>query len=97
MNAHHQSHVAQALAHYFGIDAHARFRELQLKRDLGLQPLNLVMFVLELEEADGPPFDFAALDSVVVVDDLLCVVDNWLSQRDAALRQEAALVVDWVA
>ena len=97
MNAHHESQVAHALAHYFGIDAHARFRELQLKRDLGLQPLNLVLFVLELEEADGPPFDFAALDAAVDVDDLIDLVSTWLSQRDAALRQEAALVVDWVA
>jgi hypothetical protein len=97
MNSRHDAHVAQALAHYFGVDAHARFRELLVKRDLGLEPLDLVLFVLELEEPDGPPFDFASLDHVVYVGDLLDLVSDWLRARDAALVDEAAQVVDWVA
>ncbi len=97
MNRHHDAHVAQALAHYFGIDAHARFRELHLKRDLGLEPLELVLFVLELEEPDGPPFDFASLDHVAYVSDLIDLLSDWLRARDRALVDEAAQVVDWVA
>ena len=97
MNCHHDARVAQALAHYLGIDAHARFGELQVKRDLGLEPLDLVLFVLELEEPDGPPFDFGSLDHVVYVNDLIDLVSAWLRQRDAALLDEAAQVVDWVA
>ena len=97
MNCHHDAHVARALAHYFGIDAHARFRELHVKHDLRLEPLDLVLFVLELEEPDGPPFDFGSLDHVVDVNDLVELVSAWLRQRDAALLDEAAQVVDWVA
>jgi acyl carrier protein len=93
----HDAHVAQAIAHYFAIDAHARFRELHVKRDLGLEPLDLVLFVLELEEADGPPFEFASLDGVVYVQDLITLLSDWFAARDALLREEDAQAVDWVA
>jgi hypothetical protein len=97
MNAHHDARVAQALTHYFGIDAHARFRDLHLKRDLGLEPLDLVLFALELEEADGPPFEFAALEHVVYVQDLIELLGRWFTVRDSALRDEAVEAVDCVA
>jgi acyl carrier protein len=71
---------------------------LDLRRDLGMDPLDLVLVALDLEEIEGDEFPVADLESVRTVADLERLVRIWLArptrQRDrptplsvAALRR----------
>ena len=92
----HSAHVAHALAHYLGITQGLGFRELRLKRDLGLEPLDLVLFVLELEDPEQQPFDYAELDGLDTVGQMVDLVGHWLGSAERASDSNAAFV-DWVA
>jgi hypothetical protein len=94
MSAHYEARVARALIHHFYIQSHERFRELRLKEDLGLEPLDLVLFVLDLEHTNDPPFDYAALDGATTVGELVTLVAAWFRVCDDARREQA---VDRVA
>lgn len=96
MNAHHDSRVEHAFIHYFGIHDSADLREQRLKADLGLEPLDLVLFVLELEQPDGPPFEFEACDNMSNVGELLERLQAWQDLADAEARRSGELS-DWVA
>lgn len=96
MNAHHDHHVEHAFVHYFGIKDVAGLRERQLKADLGLEPLDLVLFVLELEEPEGPPFEFESCDELTSVGDLFDHLRLWQDQSDEQARLSGELS-EWVA
>lgn len=82
MIARQESEVARALAEYLGEGrTNALFQRLELRRDLGLEPLDLVLFVLEFEEAEGLSFSFELLERVTTVGELVTTVANWIRER----------------
>jgi acyl carrier protein len=58
----------------------------RLEQDLGLDPLDLVLVVLRLEEIEEAEFPVADLETVMTVGDLVAVVRSWASpDRSASL------------
>ena len=74
--------VSASLAHYLGQGQTALFPRLELRRDLGLEPLHLVLFLLALEESDQFVFPFEELQYVSTVDELVQLVSAWLDDCD---------------
>ena len=74
-----QSKIVSYLAGYAGMKPTPQFGELDLQRDLRLEPLDLVLFGLDLEQTVESPFPFEALHHVKTVSDLLLVVTQWLA------------------
>jgi acyl carrier protein len=75
--------VRFALALHLSMDREHIEPEDRLEADLGLDPLDLVLVVLRLEEIENAEFPVAELESVVTVADLVAVVRAW-SQPDRA-------------
>ncbi|MBX3192409.1 MAG: acyl carrier protein [Labilithrix sp.] len=59
---------------------------LELERDLGLDPLDLVLIALGLEEAVGVEFPVALLEGVRTVGDVARLVSTWLGVVPALRR-----------
>jgi|SRR6185369_481698 len=74
--------VSQALAHYVGLGQSELFPRLELRRDLGLEALELVWFVTAFEEDQTLSFPFEQLEYVTVVDDLVQLLTEWLDDHD---------------
>lgn len=74
-----ESKIVSYLAGYAGMKPTPHFVELDLRRDLRLEPLDLVLFALDLEQGVKSPFPFEALHHVKTVSDLLLVVTQWLA------------------
>lgn len=89
MSTRRRSQVSSTLAHYLGLGQNELFPRLQLGRDLGLQPLDLVLFVIGFEESDGLDFPFAELEHVGTVDELVQLVTVWLEGVDRSERLAA--------
>ena len=79
-----RSKIVSYLASYAGMKPTADFGALDLHGDLRLEPLDLVLFALELEQNADSPFPFEALDHVKTVSDLLLVVTKWLADEARA-------------
>ncbi len=78
--------VRFALALHLSIDPIEIELEHRLEADLGLDPLDLVLVVLRLEEIEEAEFPVADLETVVTVADLVSVVREWSSgDRSATL------------
>ena len=83
-----QSKIVSYLASYAGTKATPQFGQLELRRDLQLEPLDLVLFGLDLEQSADSPFPFESLDHVKTVSDLLLVVMQWLADEARAAHAE---------
>lgn len=82
----HTEIVRFALALHLDADVTDIQLDHRLERDLGLDPLDLVLVVLRLEEIEGGELPVADLESVMTVRDLVDVVRSWASpDRSATL------------
>jgi acyl carrier protein len=82
MNEHRRSEVALSLARYVGAAPGEALARRELRRDLGLEPLDLVLFVLDLEESDRIAFRVEELADTVTAGDLIKTVSGWLEDHD---------------
>ncbi len=81
--------VRFALALHLDIDPEMISDAQELDRDLGLDPLDLVLIVLRLEELNEIEFPVADLEGIATVGDLAEVVRAWCSDcSDLCWRQE---------
>jgi acyl carrier protein len=71
--------VRFALALHLSVDPDRIEPDHRLEADLGLEPLDLVLVVLRLEEIEEAEFPVADLESVTTVADLVAVVRGWSS------------------
>jgi len=71
--------VRFALALHLSVDPEQIGPEHRLEADLGLDPLDLVLVVLRLEEIEDAEFPVADLEAVRTVADLVGVVRGWSS------------------
>lgn len=85
MSTSRSTEVLRALSHYLGVAQSELFPRLELKRDLRLQPLDVVWFVTALQDSDAPSFPFERLEQVELVGDLVQLLTSWLEQRDRVL------------
>ncbi|MBX3208565.1 MAG: hypothetical protein KF764_26265 [Labilithrix sp.] len=79
--------VSFALALHLGIDPAEVEVSHRLEADLGLDPLDLVLVVLRLEELGEVEFPVAELEGLRTVGDLVDVVRQWVHGPDT-LRSE---------
>jgi len=73
----HLEIVRFALARHVGIDPDGIEPGQRLEADLGLDPLDLVLVALRLEEIEDEEFPVADLETVTTVSDLVAVVRAW--------------------
>ena len=71
--------VRFALALHLSVDPDRIELEHRLEADLGLDPHDLVLVVLRLEEIEEAEFPVADLETVTTVADLVAVVRGWSS------------------
>lgn len=84
--------VCFALALHLDIDPFAVSESLLLDEELGLDPLDLVLVVLRLEELGDGEFPVADLEGIRTVGDLAKVVRSWCQGPDT-LRSEQAITL----
>jgi acyl carrier protein len=78
--------VQMTLGLHLRVDPGTIELEQDLELDLGLDPLDLVLVVLRLEELECAEFPIADLETVVTVGDLVALVRSWSSLgRSASL------------
>ncbi|MDF2692743.1 MAG: hypothetical protein K0S65_1126 [Labilithrix sp.] len=77
MRSNHLEIVCFALAFHLGIDPDQIEAAQRLEEDLGLDPLDLVLIVLRLEELGEVEFPVADLEGLQTVSDLVEVVAAW--------------------
>ena len=83
-----QAKILGLLATYVSLKPSELFTGLELRRDLQLEPLDVVLFALDLETGREPAFPFERLDGVRTVGELLTLVTGWLDE-DAREAREA--------
>ncbi len=81
-----QAHILGLLAAYVDLKPSQLITRLELRRDLQLEPLDVVLFALDLETGRELPFPFEALDGARTVADLLDVVSSWLEAEAREAR-----------
>ena len=90
MSGRRRSEVEISLAHYLGVAPGAWLGGRELHRDLGLEPLDVVLFVLDLEdsqgETEGLTFPFEQLEQARTAGELITIVASWLEQYDRGER-----------
>jgi hypothetical protein len=98
-----KSQVVSMFARHFGARAsgslvrgalpEGSLARVELQRDLGLEPLDVVLFVLSFKESDDMAFRIEDLEHVVTAGDLVDTVAGWLEQydRDERLADEEEL------
>lgn len=89
--------VRFALALHLSVDPDRIEPEHRLEADLGLDPLDLVLVVLRLEEIEGAEFPVADLETVTTVADLVAVVRGWSGAGRETLPPPSRLPVVRVA
>jgi hypothetical protein len=82
MSRHRRLEVALSLARYVGIAPTETLARSELQRDLGLEPLDVVLFVLSFQESDDTAFRFEDLEHVVTAGELVAIVASWLDEYD---------------
>ena len=87
----HLEIVRFALALHLRIDPEEIALEDRLEADLGLDPLDLVLVALRLEEIEEGEFPVARLEMVATVGDLVAVVRGW-SAMPASLAERETLL-----
>jgi acyl carrier protein len=76
--------VRAALGAHLGVEATAIGEWQSLDQDLDLDPLDLVLVVLRIEEAVGGCFPVGDLERVVTVHDLVELTTSWSAKVDEA-------------
>ncbi len=76
-----QAKVLGLLAAYVSLRPSELLTGFELRRDLQLEPLDVVLFALDLETGQEPPFPFEKLDGARTVGDLLNLVTGWLDEN----------------
>jgi len=74
------------LARYVAARLDDDFLRAELGRDLGLQPLDVILFVLSFSESDDPAFRWEELEHIVTAEDLITTVSGWLAEYDHGAR-----------
>jgi hypothetical protein len=86
MSGHRRSEVEISLAHYLGVAPGSWLGGRELHKDLGLEPLDVVLFVLDLEdsqgESQGLTFPFEQLEQTRTAGELITTVASWLEDYD---------------
>ncbi len=77
-----RSRASVALAHYLGLSESELVPWLELKRDLKLEPLDVVWFLAAAAPSECLSFPFEQLTQVRLVGQLLRLVDDWLDAND---------------
>ena len=72
--------VRAALGNYLDLKPTDIDTNAELERDLGLEPLDLVLIVFRLEEFADAEFSISDLEGVVTVGDLEALVREWLRE-----------------
>jgi acyl carrier protein len=85
----HAVMVRAALASQLEVPADSLGETQELERDLGLDPLDLVMVILRVEEAVGVEFPIALLDEAKTVGDVFTLVRSWLGVLPVLQRAAA--------
>lgn len=75
--------VCFSLALHLNIDPAAIHPLMSLEGDLGLDPLDLVLVVLRLEELGDAEFPIADLEGIHTVNDLACLLRSWSQAKVA--------------
>lgn len=83
MDSDHVEIVRFALAFHLEIDIAEVHLAQRLEEDLGLDPLDLVLVVLRLEELGDIEFPVADLEGIRTVSDLVDVVRAWCADPEA--------------
>ena len=81
--------IRNAVAAHLDIEPSQLEPSHDLRKDLGLDPLDLVLVVLRLEDDADVEFPVAELEHVDTLDDLARLVRRW-SKREASLRASRA-------
>jgi len=76
-----QSSVRLAIARHIDVPPSELRSTHHLSRDLGLDPLDLVLVALRLEEGADVEFPIAELESVHTVDDFAELVQAWAERE----------------
>jgi hypothetical protein len=87
MSQHRKSQVRSKLARYLHVVPDRSFDRAELQRDLGLEPLDVVLFVVSFEESEDVAFQIEELENVA--SELINVVSHWLEQHDREERLAA--------
>jgi acyl carrier protein len=87
MNDHLDDVVRRAVAHHLGIDPTAIDRFHHLRHDLHLQPLDIVLIVLAIEDAERIELPIAQLDSIATVASLTTLVRRVCAAARHAYRR----------
>jgi acyl carrier protein len=83
--------VRSALSAHLGLPRDFFGNDQDLTADLGLDPLDLVMVALHLEEAVGIEFPVALLEEADTVGDIVALVRIWLGGLPSVRRATAQL------
>jgi hypothetical protein len=90
MSGRRRSEVEISLAHYLGVAPGAGLGRRELHKDLGLEPLDVVLFVLDLEDSQGQTqgltFPFEQLELARTAGELIDTVAGWLEDYDRSER-----------
>jgi uncharacterized protein YciU (UPF0263 family) len=75
------SRVTLALARRSGVPIDDAFARAELQRDLGLEPLDVVLFALSFEDNQGAAFHVEELEHTLTAGDLIATISQWLELR----------------
>jgi acyl carrier protein len=89
----HLEIVRFALALHLSVDPHDIGLGDRLEADLGLDPLDLVLVALRLEEIEEGEFPVARLETVATVADLVGIVRAWSTMPSSLAAEERATLV----
>jgi acyl carrier protein len=87
MNGSAEPTVQQLLARRLGAAPERILGAHELTRDLGVDPLDLVLVALDLEEIEDGEFPIAELENIRTVDDLANLVRDWREARAGERRR----------
>ncbi|HTQ05474.1 MAG TPA: hypothetical protein VMI54_16540 [Polyangiaceae bacterium] len=82
MSRHRKTEVFTSLARHLGVAADATLARAELQRDLHLEPLDVVLFVLSFEESEDITFRFEDLEHTLTAGELVDTVAGWLDEYD---------------
>lgn len=89
-----QELVRVALALHLDMDVARITIDSDLEHDLGMDPLDLVLVVLRLEEIEEAEFPIAELEGVATVGELTMMVRSWMRPRSAPRTSGVRLMVE---
>ena len=82
-----------ALSRHLGLRAETFEAAMRLEEDLGLDPLDLVLVALRLEEEEQSEFPLGGLESIRTVADFTELVEEWLADSAPPCAPESCMRV----